>query len=207
MPTCNNCHAELANGASSCFQCGHSAPIGTTSILSHFKCGLCGKSYPFGDKHENCPAYASLSPLEKALLPAVFSSEFCDHYCCGMTRTICRTKALAVALKDSEFVDVSVKTSDKTFRKGISEEEGVTFCSQCRTVMHPDDFLRGSLHASGCTAFYEPRMYPPNPGDPYAVELGCICPVIDNHHGHGEPRNNGVSFVINKKCTLHGDKQ
>lgn len=45
----------------------------------------------------------------------------------------------------------------------------------------------------------------PNPGSPEAVEMGCLCPTVDNGHGrglfvdcHGEKR-----FVYNLSCPLH----
>lgn len=41
------------------------------------------------------------------------------------------------------------------------------------------------------------------PGSPEAVEHGCRCPIIDNHHGKGV-RDRGNQFVIEKRCPLHG---
>jgi len=41
-----------------------------------------------------------------------------------------------------------------------------------------------------------------NPGSPEAVLNGCICPVIDNHHGKGS-RGDGTRFITNAACPLH----
>jgi len=42
----------------------------------------------------------------------------------------------------------------------------------------------------------------PNPGSDQAIELGCICPILDNNHGKGGYRG---GFFINLKCPIHGD--
>jgi hypothetical protein len=44
----------------------------------------------------------------------------------------------------------------------------------------------------------------PNPGSEKALELGCTCPVIDNHYGKGVPFNDGPQFWINGDCPIHG---
>ena len=52
----------------------------------------------------------------------------------------------------------------------------------------------------------------PNPGSREAVCTGCICPVLDNHHGRGIPwpRDDGLdpdehpSFWVSADCPLHG---
>ncbi len=44
------------------------------------------------------------------------------------------------------------------------------------------------------------------PGSPGAVEAGCICPVIDNHHGDGRPVGDGLQWVMDERCPLHGDQ-
>jgi hypothetical protein len=47
----------------------------------------------------------------------------------------------------------------------------------------------------------------PNPGSGEAVELGCTCPVIDNHYGEGFPWiEGGHSWWINADCPLHADE-
>ena len=44
----------------------------------------------------------------------------------------------------------------------------------------------------------------PNPGSPRAVEMGCLCPVTDNHHGRGTPSADGRAwFVFSALCPLH----
>ncbi len=40
----------------------------------------------------------------------------------------------------------------------------------------------------------------PNPGSVEATDLGCTCPVIDNHFGNGVP---GQGFWITSGCPLH----
>ncbi len=42
----------------------------------------------------------------------------------------------------------------------------------------------------------------PNPGSKKAIELGCICPVLDNSHGLGYMGNEGV-FVMSAGCKVH----
>ena len=44
----------------------------------------------------------------------------------------------------------------------------------------------------------------PNPGSPEAVEKGCTCPIIDNHHGEGFPCDGKQAFWIDATCPLHG---
>lgn len=51
----------------------------------------------------------------------------------------------------------------------------------------------------------------PKPGSQEAVDLGCTCPVIDNHHGAGMPMldksgGRSVAFWISADCPLHGIK-
>lgn len=48
----------------------------------------------------------------------------------------------------------------------------------------------------------------PNPGSSEAIEQGCTCAVLDNHHGQGFPmtQDDGVvraSFWISQGCPLH----
>jgi hypothetical protein len=46
----------------------------------------------------------------------------------------------------------------------------------------------------------------PNPGSPEATAQGCLCPVIDNHHGKGVPNGDGPPlFWHSVRCPLHGD--
>jgi hypothetical protein len=42
------------------------------------------------------------------------------------------------------------------------------------------------------------------PGSDKAVEAGCTCPIIDNHHGHGRPYGGGTSYWVSSDCPLHG---
>ena len=47
----------------------------------------------------------------------------------------------------------------------------------------------------------------PPPGSKEAVELGCKCPVIDNHYGRGIGEINGrMMYVISGDCPLHSIK-
>lgn len=43
----------------------------------------------------------------------------------------------------------------------------------------------------------------PNPGSDEAVDLGCICPVLDNAHGVGMPYPDGFRFWVTDGCPLH----
>lgn len=45
----------------------------------------------------------------------------------------------------------------------------------------------------------------PNPGSREAVEMGCKCPVIDNHHGKGVPmgEDGAPMFWRSANCRLH----
>lgn len=54
-------------------------------------------------------------------------------------------------------------------------------------------------------------MREPNPGSKEAIDLGCACPVMDNHHGHGfdVTQDDGTktrAFWISAMCKLHGIK-
>jgi len=42
----------------------------------------------------------------------------------------------------------------------------------------------------------------PNPGSDEAIELGCICPILDNAHGRGYLGQKNI-FVHNCACQLH----
>lgn len=43
------------------------------------------------------------------------------------------------------------------------------------------------------------------PGSKEATDKGCLCPVIDNHHGNGVPQRDGsVLFWHNHDCPMHG---
>jgi hypothetical protein len=42
------------------------------------------------------------------------------------------------------------------------------------------------------------------PGSRKAVQLGCVCPVMDNSYGGGYMGVDDV-FVVRKDCPLHGD--
>ena len=42
----------------------------------------------------------------------------------------------------------------------------------------------------------------PSPGSPEAVKLGCLCPVLDNHHGSGYMGIKGI-YVYSGGCSLH----
>jgi hypothetical protein len=46
----------------------------------------------------------------------------------------------------------------------------------------------------------------PNPGTTEAIERGCLCPVIDNHHGRGWKGVEGV-FVYTSGCPVHPMEQ
>lgn len=48
----------------------------------------------------------------------------------------------------------------------------------------------------------------PNPGSKEAIDLGCVCPVLDNAHGRGAWGTRGVKaiFWICGDCKLHYHK-
>ncbi len=47
----------------------------------------------------------------------------------------------------------------------------------------------------------------PNPGSQEAVDLGCTCPVWDNHHGQGfKLGGDDICFWINQGCLIHTTK-
>lgn len=41
-----------------------------------------------------------------------------------------------------------------------------------------------------------------SPGSPEAVKKGCLCPILDNHHGKGYKGIEGI-FIYNGNCPLH----
>lgn len=42
----------------------------------------------------------------------------------------------------------------------------------------------------------------PSPGSPEAVKKGCLCPILDNHHGQGYQGIKGI-YVYSGNCPLH----
>lgn len=42
-----------------------------------------------------------------------------------------------------------------------------------------------------------------NPGSDEAIELGCLCPVLDNGHGNDE-LGKTRGFWVNVDCPIHG---
>jgi len=47
----------------------------------------------------------------------------------------------------------------------------------------------------------------PNPGTPEALDLGCTCPVLDNHYGDGFVVNGERIWWRNSECPLHSAKK
>lgn len=47
----------------------------------------------------------------------------------------------------------------------------------------------------------------PTPGSAEAVDLGCTCPIIDNHYGKGVPMNGKRFHWTEADCPLHGDAE
>jgi hypothetical protein len=43
----------------------------------------------------------------------------------------------------------------------------------------------------------------PNPGSKEAQELGCTCPVIDNHNGKGFLSDGELAFWYAENCPVH----
>jgi len=52
----------------------------------------------------------------------------------------------------------------------------------------------------------------PKPGSKEAIEAGCNCPVIDNHHGAGVPLKHpgtsdmAIGYWMTADCVIHGVK-
>lgn len=49
----------------------------------------------------------------------------------------------------------------------------------------------------------------PNPGSNEALDLGCTCPVLDNHHGRGcgiKDLDGNVMFWYTNGCPVHRPK-
>lgn len=44
----------------------------------------------------------------------------------------------------------------------------------------------------------------PTPGSGAARGQGCLCPVVDNHHGAGFTRGGRRLFIRHVHCPLHG---
>jgi hypothetical protein len=50
----------------------------------------------------------------------------------------------------------------------------------------------------------------PAPGSEMAVNLGCLCPIMDNRRGRGlyfDKETQKPVFVISESCPLHGKGQ
>lgn len=43
----------------------------------------------------------------------------------------------------------------------------------------------------------------PSPGSPAAIDQGCQCAVLDNHHGRGFPYGGEICFYVTMGCPLH----
>lgn len=43
----------------------------------------------------------------------------------------------------------------------------------------------------------------PKQGSDEAIEMGCICPVLDNRHGLGAVIEGGVGYWTTEGCPLH----
>jgi hypothetical protein len=43
----------------------------------------------------------------------------------------------------------------------------------------------------------------PNPGTNQAADMGCTCPVMDNHYGKGFEMGGKLCFWIQEGCPLH----
>ena len=48
----------------------------------------------------------------------------------------------------------------------------------------------------------------PNPGSDAALEAGCECPILDNHHGKGcgRDKDGNPLFWVSADCPIHGRK-
>lgn len=47
----------------------------------------------------------------------------------------------------------------------------------------------------------------PNPGSIMAIQQGCLCPALDNHHGEGtgwrDPDTGEPTFWLSPVCPVH----
>ena len=48
-------------------------------------------------------------------------------------------------------------------------------------------------------------MKKPNPGTQEALNMGCTCPVIDNHYGKGY-FGDGESYIYIEDCPIHNEE-
>ena len=46
-------------------------------------------------------------------------------------------------------------------------------------------------------------MNKPNPGTQEAIDMGCTCPVIDNHYGKGVTIDGCIEFWYTEGCPVH----
>lgn len=57
--------------------------------------------------------------------------------------------------------------------------------------------------AEDCGHDFEPDVAPPGSGA--AIQLGCKCAVIDNHHGRGRyGRGPAYGWFVSGDCPVHG---
>ena len=52
-----------------------------------------------------------------------------------------------------------------------------------------------------------PMPNKPPPGSDAAVESGCTCPVLDNHHGKGFLWDGAPVYWITEGCPLHAKRK
>ena len=46
----------------------------------------------------------------------------------------------------------------------------------------------------------------PNPGSKEAIELNCVCPILDNNFGAGigKDKDGNILFWYSSECPIHG---
>jgi hypothetical protein len=49
-----------------------------------------------------------------------------------------------------------------------------------------------------------PFLKPPFPGSPEAITRGCTCDPEINRRGYGKPVPEGIAFIADALCPLHG---
>jgi hypothetical protein len=120
----------------------------TASAPQDFKmkvsCMICDK--PFVDGKHDCSI--RLTELEHELIGVMAAVSFCDHYCCGMTDVLCKTKQLLLALERHELKLVPAAAPSVA---GTQPTE-MYVCEIAHLVLHPEQLYRFHIHpdCKGC---------------------------------------------------------
>lgn len=75
-------------------------PISEDSFFNYV-CWYCGKKFDSAEKHRTHGCESdNLNDDENDIGCALLMLDWCDHFCCGMSENVCRTKALTRQLKE-----------------------------------------------------------------------------------------------------------